>query len=226
MVDNSTILANAFLEASSDFQQRVPDPSQQGVAQVAKFLFQPMNKRYLNEFMNIFVNRIAGEIVHQKEFRNPLKSKREAFEYGTTIEEIALDFVKAHAYKDDWGHRINDLTNILKVYRPTGEVAYHSVNRWDQYPISINRLELRAAFTGDYGLNKLASAIMQVPYNSAEYDEYGYYKQLIAEHEYRHGPQKLPWKKARYSQNGDTGSQGENQSQHLEEPGRQYLCPK
>lgn len=187
MVDNTTILANAFLEASSDFQQRVPDPSQQGVAQVAKFLFKPMNKRYLNEFMNIFVNRIAGEIVHQKEFRNPLKSKREAFEYGTTIEEIALDFVKAHAYKDDWGHRINDLTNILKVYRPTGEVAYHSVNRWDQYPISINRLELRAAFTGEYGLNKLASAIMQVPYNSAEYDEYGYYKQLIAEHEYRHG---------------------------------------
>lgn len=187
MVDNTTILANAFLEASSDFQQRVPDPSQQGVAQVAKFLFAPMNKRYLNEFMNIFVNRIAGEIVHQKEFRNPLKSKREAFEYGTTIEEIALDFVKAHAYKDDWGHRINDLTSILKVYRPTGEVAYHSVNRWDQYPISINRLELRAAFTGDYGLNKLASAIMQVPYNSAEYDEYGYYKQLIAEHEYRHG---------------------------------------
>lgn len=187
MVPNTTILANAFLEATSDYQQRVPDVTQHGVAQVAEFLFKPMNRKYLNEFMDILVNRIAGEIVHQREFRNPIKRKREDILYGTTIEEIALNFVKAHAFKDDWGHRVNDLTNLLKVYRPDGQTAYHSVNRYDQYPISINRTELRAAFTGEYGLNQLAAAIMRVPYNSAEYDEYQIYKQLIAEHEVRHG---------------------------------------
>jgi len=187
MVDNTTILANAFLEASTDYQQRVPDVTQHGIAQVSEFLFKPMNKKYLNEFMSIFVNRIAGEVVHQREFLNPIKRKREDILFGTTIQEIGLDFIKAHAFKDDWGHRVDDITNLLKVYRPDGQVAYHSVNRYDQYPISINRMELRAAFTGEYGLNQLASAIMQVPYNSAEYDEYGIYKQLIAEHEYRHG---------------------------------------
>ena len=187
MVPNTTILANAFLEATSDYQQRVPDVTQHGVAAVSEFLFKPMNKKYLNEFMDILVNRIAGEIVHQREFRNPIKRKREDILYGTTIEEIALDFVKAHAFKDDWGHRVNDLTNLLKVYRPDGQVAFHSVNRYDQYPISINRTELRAAFAGEYGLNQLAAAIMRVPYNSAEYDEYQIYKQLIAEHETRHG---------------------------------------
>ena len=187
MQNNSTVMANAFLEASTDFQQRVPDPSQHSVAQVAEFLFKPMNKKYLNEFMDIFVNRIAGELIRQRTFTNPLKRKREDILYGTTIQEIELDFVKAHAYKDDWGHRINDLTNLLKVYRPDGQVAYHSVNRYDQYPISINRMELRGAFTGEYGLNELAAKIMRVPFNSAEYDEYGYYKQIIAEHEYRHG---------------------------------------
>ena len=176
MQNNTTVLANAFLEASTDFQQRVPNPSQHGVAQVAEFLFKPMNKKYLNEFMNIFVNRIAGELIQQREFRNPLKRKRADLEFGTTIEEIELDFIEAHAFKDDWGHRVNDITNLLKVYRPDGQVAYHSVNRYDQYPISINRTELRAAFTGDYGLNQLAAKIMQVPYNSSEYDEYGYYK--------------------------------------------------
>ena len=187
MQNNTTVMANAFLEASTDFQQRVPDPSQHSVAQVAEFLFKPMNKKYLNEFMEIFVNRIAGELIRQRTFTNPLKRKREDILYGTTIQEIELDFVKAHAYKDDWGHRINDLTNLLKVYRPDGQVAYHSVNRYDQYPISINRMELRGAFTGEYGLNELAAKIMRVPFNSAEYDEYGYYKQIIAEHEYRHG---------------------------------------
>lgn len=187
MQNNTTVMANAYLEASTDFQQRVPDPSQHSVAQVAEFLFKPMNKKYLNEFMDIFVNRIAGELIRQRTFTNPLKRKREDILYGTTIQEIELDFVKAHAYKDDWGHRINDLTNLLKVYRPDGQVAYHSVNRYDQYPISINRMELRGAFTGEYGLNELAAKIMRVPFNSAEYDEYGYYKQIIAEHEYRHG---------------------------------------
>lgn len=187
MQNNSTILANAYLEASADFQQRVPDPSQHSVAQVSQFLFRPMNKKYLNEFMDIFVNRIAGQLIRQRTFTNPLKRKREDILYGTTIQEIELDFIKAHSYKDDWGHRVDDITNLLKVYRPDGQVAYHSVNRYDQYPISINTMELRGAFTGEYGLNQLATKIMNVPYNSAEYDEYGYYKQIIAEHEYRHG---------------------------------------
>lgn len=187
MVDNSTVLANAYLEASTDFQQRVPDPSQHSVAQVSQFLFKPMNKKYLNEFMDIFVNRIAGQLIRQRTFTNPLKRKREDILFGTTIQEIELDFIKAHAYRDDWGHRIDDITNLLKIYRPDGQVAYHSVNRYDQYPISINTMELRGAFVGEYGLNQLATKIMNVPYNSAEYDEYGYYKQIIAEHEYRHG---------------------------------------
>ena len=187
MVDNTTVLANAYLEASTDFQQRVPDPSQHSVAQVSEFLFKPMNKKYLNEFMDLFVNRIAGQLIRQRTFINPLKRKREDILFGTTIQEIELDFIKAHAYRDDWGHRIDDLTNLLKIYRPDGQVAYHSVNRYDQYPISINRMELRGAFTGEYGLNELATKIMRVPFNSAEYDEYGYYKQIIAEHEYRHG---------------------------------------
>lgn len=187
MQNNTTVLANAYLEASTDFQQRVPDPSQHSVAQVAQFLFKPMNRKYLNEFMDIFVNRIAGQLIRQRTFTNPLKRKREDILFGTTIQEIELDFIKAHSYKDDWGHRIDDITNLLKVYRPDGQVAYHSVNRYDQYPISINTMELRGAFTGEYGLNQLAAKIMNVPYNSAEYDEYGYYKQIIAEHEYRHG---------------------------------------
>lgn len=187
MQDNTTVLANAFLQMSTDFQQRVPSPSQQGVAQVQKFLFAPANRKYLNEFMEMFVNVFAAQIVTQREYRNPLKSKRADLEYGTTVQEIELDFIEAHAYRDDWGHRVDDITNLLKVYRPDGQVAYHSVNRWDTYPISINEMELRGAFQGEYGLNQLAAKIMQVPYNSSEYDEYGYYKQIIAEHEYHQG---------------------------------------
>ena len=187
MQNNTTVLANAMLSMSTDFQQRVPDPSQQGVARVSEFLFKPMNRKYLNEFMDMFVNVFAAQLVTQREFRNPIKRKRADLFYGSTVQEIELDFIKAHAYKDDWGHRVDDITNLLKVYRPDGQVAYHSVNRFDQYPISINDMELRAAFQSEYGLNELAAKIMQVPFNSAEYDEYQYYKQILAEHEYHQG---------------------------------------
>jgi len=187
MQNNTTVLANAMLSMSTDFQQRVPDPSQQGVARVSEFLFKPMNRKYLNEFMDMFVNVFAAQLVTQREFRNPIKRKRADLTSGSTVQEIELDFIKAHAYKDDWGHRVDDITNLLKVYRPDGQVAYHSVNRFDQYPISINDMELRAAFQSEYGLNELAAKIMQVPFNSAEYDEYQYYKQILAEHEYHQG---------------------------------------
>lgn len=187
MQNNTTVLANAMLSMSTDFQQRVPDPSQQGVARVSEFLFKPMNRKYLNEFMDMFVNVFAAQLVTQREFRNPIKRKRADLTYGSTVQEIELDFIKAHAYKDDWGHRVDDITNLLKVYRPDGQVAYHSVNRFDQYPISINDIELRAAFQSEYGLNELAAKIMQVPFNSSEYDEYQYYKQILAEHEYHQG---------------------------------------
>lgn len=187
MVDNTTVLQACYLAGSTDFQQRVPDPSQHSVAQVQKFLFQPMNKKYRNEFIDLLFNVFAVQMVHQRMYRNPLKKKRADIDYGTTVQEIALDFCKAHSYKDDWGHRPEDITNLLKVYRPTGEVAYHSVNRYDQYPISINDMELRGAFQTPTGLNALVNAVMNVPYNSGEYDEYQYYKQIIAEHEYYHG---------------------------------------
>lgn len=187
MQNNTTVYGALYLNASSDYQQRTPDPSQHSMAQVSEFLFKPMNRKYLNEFMDMFVNQFAGQLIRQRTFINPLKSKRADISYGTTIQEIELDFIKAHSYRDDWGHRIDDLTSLLKVYRPDGQVAYHSVDRYDQYPISVNRMELRGALSGEFGLNQLAAKIMSVPYNSAEYDEYGYYKQLIADHEARHG---------------------------------------
>ena len=187
MENNTTIAGSVWLSASTDFQQRVPDPSQAGIAQTSRFLFQPMNRKYLNEFMDIFVNRIAYTIVHNRVFVNPLKKKRQDLLYGTTIQEIALNFVKAHTYKDDWGNRADDIVNLLSVFKPEGRVAYHSVNREDTYPISINYVELRGAFDSEYGLNELAQAIMQVPYNSAEYDEMNIYLELFAAHERYHG---------------------------------------
>lgn len=180
-VNNSTILAKAWLAGTNDFQQRIPDPTVSGIKATMDALFQPMNAQYYNQFLDILVNRIGFTYVRQQSYKNPLAVfKGTKLSYGSTIQEIAPKWIKAHSYDDE-----NE--TLLKLHRPEAEVWYHSQNRRDQYPISVNVDELRTAFTEETGLNKLVASIMTVPQNSDEYDEFQIMKQLIGEYEQRWG---------------------------------------
>ena len=180
-VKNSTILAKAWLSGSDDFQQRIPEPTQGMISQTINALFSPLNKRYLNQFMDVLVNRIGFTYVRGKRFENPLAVFKDGkLDYGTTIQEIAPKWIKAHSYMDD------DET-LLKLNRPEAAVWYHSMNREDRYDISIVRDELRQAFTEEYGLNQLIARIMDVPINSDNYDEYRIMLHLLQEYDQRFG---------------------------------------
>ena len=178
---NSTIMAKAYLAATNDFQQRIPDPTQAGISSTMEALFQPMNGMFFNQFMDILVNRIGFTYVRGQNFKNPLQVfKGSKINYGSTIQEIAPKWIKAHSYDDE-------AETLLKLHRPEAEVWYHSQNRRDQYPISVNPDELRTAFTEEYGLNNLIAQVMNTPNNSDEYDEFQIMKNLIAEYEGKWG---------------------------------------
>lgn len=180
-VNNSTIMAKAWLAGTNDFQQRIPDPTVSGIKATMDALFQPMNTMYFNQFMDVLVNRIGFTYVRQQEYRNPLAVfKGTKLSYGSTIQEIAPRWIKAHSYDDE-----NE--TLLKLHRPEAQAWYHSQNRRDQYSISVNVDELRTAFTEETGLNKLVASIMTTPQNSDEYDEFLIMKQLIAEYEAKWG---------------------------------------
>lgn len=180
-VNNNTIMAKAWLAGTNDFQQRIPDPTQAGITATMEALFQPMNAAFYNQFIDILVNRIGYTYVHQQSYKNPLAVfKKQKITYGSTIQEIAPKWIKAHSYEDD-------TETLLKLHRPEAEVWYHSQNRRDQYPISVNVDELRTAFTEEYGLNNLVAGIMEAPINADEYDEYRIMLQLVAEYDKRWG---------------------------------------
>ena len=180
-VNNSTILAKAWLAGTNDFQQRVPDPTIAGVKATMDALFQPMNSMLFNQFMDILINRIGFTYVRQQAYKNPLAVfKGTKLSYGSTIQEIAPKWIRAHSYDDE-----NE--TLLKLHRPEAQAWYHSQNRRDQYSISVNVDELRTAFTDETGLNKLVASIMTTPQNSDEYDEFLIMKQLIAEYEAKWG---------------------------------------
>lgn len=176
-VDNHTILHNIWLNGTNDFQQRIPEPTQSNISQVIQTLFDPMNKMYYNQFMDALIMRIGDTFVHQQSFRNPLAVfKKSRMMYGNTLQEIIPKWIRAHSYVDD-------AEDVFKMARPDAAAWYHSQNRRDRYDITVNRQELRTAFTESQGLNRLVASVMNVPMNSDEYDEYRIMLQLIAEYE-------------------------------------------
>lgn len=164
--NNITIAGRVYLSGSNDFQQRVPDPTISGIDATSKFIFDPMNRKYLNEFMDAFINRIGSQIVHNNAWENPLSVfKGATMRYGSTIQESAIKWIKAHSYN------VED-NSLLAVQRPEAAVWYHTVNRQDRYDITVELPDLRMAFADEMGLNRLIDAIMTVPRNSDNYDEY------------------------------------------------------
>lgn len=182
--NNSTILKNIWLNGTNDYQQRVPAPDQSDIQATLHFLTQPMNKRYYNEFVDSLVNRIGYTIVrNSKTFDNPLRVfQTTQLSYGSTIQEIATKWIRAHHYADEGNEG-----DIFKTTRPEALSAFHTINRQDYYPISINEVELRRAFTDEYGLNSFISSVLTVPTNSDNYDEYRIMLNLIAQYQEEHG---------------------------------------
>lgn len=175
--NNSTILEKVWLNSSNDFQQRIPQPTQGSIDKTIKALFNPLNRQYFNDFCNVLINRIGFTYVRGQVWKNKLAAfKGQKVNYGSTIQEIAPNWVRAHAYD------VSDET-LLKLNRPEIEAWYHSQNRQDRYDISISYDDLRTAFTDEYGLNNFIAKVMETPINSDEYDEYRIMLQLIAEYE-------------------------------------------
>ena len=179
--NNATIMGKVWLNGTNDFQQRVPQPDQTNLAQVFENIFAPMNKNLYNQFIDSFINLIAAQRIHDRIWENPLTPfKSNRLLYGSTIQEAAPKWIKAHSYSDS-------ATDLLKMERPDFAVYYHSLNRQDKYPISVTRPEMMQAVRDEYGLNRMANAIMNVPINSDNYDEYLMMMQTIAEYENRWG---------------------------------------
>lgn len=174
---NSTIMDKVWLYGSNDFQQRIPRPTQGNITKTIDALFDPMNRNYFNDFMNVLINRIAFTYVRGQRWNNKLAVfKGQKINYGSTIQEIAPNWIRAHAYN------VEEET-LLKLNKPEAQVWYHSQNRQDRYDISVSYDDLRTAFVDEYGLNNFIAKIMEVPLNSDEYDEYRIMMQLIAEYE-------------------------------------------
>lgn len=166
-VNNSTILAKAWIEGSNDFQQRIPNPDISGYTASVRALFDPYNSMCLNEFTNMLVG-LMGSYVEGKLFENPLRElKKPAAEFGSTERHVAVKYLKAHSYK------VTDET-LLKIEAPEYQEWFYSVNQNRRYEFSFSRYELNRVMAGDgsgYGLDNLLAMTLDQMRSSDNYDE-------------------------------------------------------
>lgn len=173
---NAQILNAIRTDASFAYQQRIPAATQGDITDTVNNLleYRPM----MNEFIDALVNRIGDVVIKSKVWTNPLAQfKRGMMQYGETIEELATTLIQAKRYDPNSCHE-----DVFKCSPPDVMSNFHSINRQDYYPLTINDMLLRRAFLTDYGLQDLVGRIMETPYTSDYWDEYLIMRNLFAEY--------------------------------------------
>lgn len=166
---NSTILTHAYLEGTTDFQQRVSNPTQAGYERSVADLEAPMNGDIWNYFANTLNNTIGQSLISSERWYNPYERMRLAnLRYGNSIRTIMVNWLKQHAYSDT-------SKDLLDVNKPEFVQWFYSVNYEEKIPWDMNRPELlRAMHEGpdSMGINDLYYATTVSALNSDSYSIY------------------------------------------------------
>ena len=172
MADLQNLLNTIRLNASNEYQSRVPEATRTNITDVGNPIIS--YSACQNEFLNSLVERIALTIVRSKIAKNPLSVlKKGTIPLGKDIQEIITNLTKAETFNEEG-------TELLKRKKPDVKAIYHRMNRQDQYTVTITRQQLQTAFTSYANLNYLLTSIVNTLYSSDNYDEFILMKNLFA----------------------------------------------
>ncbi len=183
--DTSNIdMLNAIrTDARSDYQNMVPEATKANIQDTIAGIMSDNITR--NQFMNSLINRIGSTIVRDITWKNPLAIfKQGMMNFGDTIEEVHLDFIKPTIYEEQRDYLEKD---VFGQAPPPSKSAFHTINRKEKFKITINRDVLRRAFLSDTGLAEMTSQIMAVAASSDEWSEFLSMTRLFKTYDEKYG---------------------------------------
>lgn len=162
---------------SGNFQEVVPQATDDNIASISNILFNDAYQPLLNEFVTNLINRIGLTIIRNKSFKNPLAVlKKGSQPLGTDIQDIYTNPAEAEQY----ALNNTEMAKLLTITDPDTKVAYYRRNRKDMYTKTIAREALQAAFVSWDKFEGYISSIAQSLYSAAYIDEFKYTKALVA----------------------------------------------
>lgn len=168
------ILNNIRANASAEYQERIPEATQQNIVTVGNAL-QSYTLLY-NEFAEALFNKIGKTIIESNLFKNKLaRFKSGNITTQQDVEEIFVDMGKAAvAYdpdgKNPLGRRKHDNTKVV----------YHRMNRQDCYEISIGDIDFIRVFRSESSLDHFIKSKINSVYSRANHDEWLLMKNILA----------------------------------------------
>ena len=169
-----SVLNNIRANASQEYQNRIPEATQQNISTVGNAL-QTYTMLY-NEFCDALVNKIGKTILETKLFKNRLaKFKSGGLTNAQDVEEIFIEMAKAEgsynpAGPNPLGRRDN----------PDVKAIYHRLNRQDYYVVSIGDIDFVRVFRSEATLDNFISGLINSVYSGANFDEYQAMKNVLA----------------------------------------------
>ena len=171
------ILNNIRLNASDEYQTRIPEATRNNITTIGNAL-QTYTLLY-NEFCEALVNKIGKTIINQKSFNNKLaKFKSGGVTTAHDVEEIFIEMAKAEGTYDKDGKN-----PLGRRENPDVKAIYHRQNRQDYYAISIGDIDFVRVFRSEDTLDTFIRGMINSVYSADEYDEWVAMKNLIASYD-------------------------------------------
>ena len=168
------ILNNIRDNASEEYQQRIPEATQNNIAEVGNALQSYSLLR--NEFVESMVNKIGKTILETKLFKNKLaRFKSGMIQTAQDVEEIFIEMAKAEGDYNPAGPN-----PLGRREMPDVKVIYHRQNRQDYYCVTIGDIDFRCVFRSEGTLDAFIKGLINSVYSGAEYDEWCAMKNLMA----------------------------------------------
>ena len=168
------ILNNIRANASEEYQNRVPEATQNNIVTIGNAL-ETYTVLY-NEFATALFNKIGKTIIESKLFKNKLaRFKSGAVTTQQDVEEIFVDMGKAATAYDPDGKNPLGRRNDDNV-----KVFYHRMNRQDCYDISIGDIDFIRVFRSEASLDNFIKSKINAVYSRANHDEWLYMKNVLA----------------------------------------------
>ena len=175
-VDITNLVASM---GSADLHDRIGTATEQTIGKIGETILSYTATK--NEFLDVLVNKICGQLFMNKVYTNPLSFfEKEPVPYGSTLESIFTDLIKAKNFNENFGTGDTEVGSLIGVEKPPVKTEYYSRNFAKKYKISISDQQLRTAFMNANGLQNLINQVLVVPTNSRNFDDFQMMKGLLA----------------------------------------------
>ena len=173
-VDITNLVASM---GSTDLHTRIGTATEQNIGNIGNTILNYAVVK--NEFLNVLVNKICGQIFMNKVYTNPLSFfEKEPVPYGSTLESIFADLIQSKNFNENFGN--SDVASLISDEKPKLKTEYYAKNFAKKYKISVSDQQLRTAFLNPNGLQNLINQVLTVPTNSRNFDDFQMMKGLLA----------------------------------------------